>query len=52
MVGFAPETRSVRSEPSMVKNPAKIVGFRRKNAKFGGDLTGSGEISLDPVRFH
>ena len=51
MVGFVPETRSVRSKPSMVKNPAKIVNFRRKCAKFGGNLTKSSEISLDPVRF-
>ena len=29
-VGFAPETRSVRSESSTVKKPAKIVDFRRK----------------------
>ena len=30
-----------------MKNPVKIVDFRRKNAKSGGDLTGSGEILLD-----
>ena len=30
-----------------MKNPVKIVDFRQKNAKFGGDLIGSGEISLD-----
>ena len=35
----------------MVKNPAKIFDFRPKCARAGGDLTGSGEISLDPVRF-
>ena len=29
------------------KNLAKIVDFRRKNAKFSGDLIRSGEISLD-----
>ena len=34
-----------------MKNPAKIVDFRPKCARAGGDLTGSGEISLDPVRF-
>lgn len=34
-----------------MKNPAKIVDFMRKNAKFGKDLIGSGEISLDLVRF-
>ena len=50
-VGFWPETQSVRSKPSTVKNPAKIVDFRPKCARAGGDLTGSGEISLDPVRF-
>ena len=50
-VGFSPETRSVRSKPSTVKNPAKIVDYRPKCARAGGDLTGSGEISLDPVRF-
>ena len=52
MVGFEPETWLVQSEPSTVKNPVKIVDFKRKKAKSGGDLTGSGEISLDPVRFH
>ena len=51
MVDFAPETRSIRSKPSMVENPAKIVDFRPKCARSGGDLTGSGEISLDSVRF-
>ena len=51
MVDFAPKTRSIRSKPSMVENPAKIVDFRPKCAKSGGDLTGSGEISLDPMRF-
>ena len=51
-VSFAPETRSVQSEPSTMKNPVKIVDFRQKNAKSDEDLTGSGEISLDPVRFH
>ena len=30
-----------------MKNPVKIVDFRQKNAKSGGDLTGSGEILLD-----
>ena len=41
----------IRSKPSMVKNPAKIVDFRQKIARSNGDLTGFGEISLDPVRF-
>ena len=50
-VGFSPETRSVRSKPSTVKNPAKIVDFRPKCARAGGDLIGSGEILLDLVRF-
>ena len=30
-----------------MKNLVKIVDFRQKNAKSGGDLTRSGEISLD-----
>ena len=34
-----------------MKNLAKIVDFRPKCARAGGDLTGSGEISLNPVRF-
>ena len=51
MVGFAPETRSIRSKPSTVENPAKIVYFRPKCARSGEDLTGFGEISLNPVRF-
>ena len=51
MVSFAFETRSVRSKPSTVENPAKIVDFRPKCARSGGELTGPGEISLDPMRF-
>ena len=35
----------------MVENPAKIIDFRPKCARSGGDLIESGEISLDPVRF-
>ena len=50
-VGFSLETRSVRSKPSTVENPAKIGDFRPKCARAGEDLTGSGEISLDLVRF-
>ena len=51
MVGYSSETRSVRLKPSTVKNPAKIVDFRPKCARAGGDLIGSGEILLDLVRF-
>ena len=50
-VGFSSETRSVRLKPSTVKNSAKIVDFRPKCARAGGDLTESGEISLNPMRF-
>ena len=42
---------SIRSKPSMVKNPAKIVDFKQKFARSNGDLTGFGEISLDSLRF-
>ena len=45
------ERRLVRSKPSTVENPAKIVDFRPKCARSGRDLIGSGEISLDSVRF-
>ena len=34
-----------------MENPTKIVNFKPKCARSGGNLTGSGEISLDPVRF-
>ena len=34
-----------------MENPAKIVDFRPKCTRSGGDLTRSGEISLDPMRF-
>ena len=34
-----------------MENPAKIVDFRLKYTRSGGDLTRSGEISLDPMRF-
>ena len=51
VVGFSPETRLVRLKPSTVKNPAKIVDFKPKCARVGRNLTGSGEILLDPVRF-
>ena len=51
MIGFVSETQSVRLKPSTMENPAKIVDFRPKCTRSGGDLTGSGEISLDPMRF-
>ena len=54
VVSFAPETRLVRSEPSTVKNPVKIVNFRQKKCqirqrsnRIWWDLARSGEISLD-----
>ena len=50
-VGFALETRSVRSKLSTMKNPAEIVDFRQKFPRSGWDLIGSGEISLDLVTF-
>ena len=50
-VGFAPETQSIRSKLSTMKNPAKIVDFKWKFAKSGEDLTKSGEITLDLMRF-
>ena len=49
---FCTENTVGWSKPSTVKDPAKIVDFRQKNTKFDRDLTGSGEISLDPMRFY
>ena len=50
-VGFTLESIQFGWNYPRWKNPAKIVYFRQNFARSDGDLTGSSEISLNPMRF-